>query len=63
MNKQSTWYMHVKTTCKHFKWKKREIIDFNNIDQHEYNKPYCNLDNLDFFHNCPKDCPDYKEKS
>jgi hypothetical protein len=53
--------MHVKTSCKHFSWKKKEIIDFNKIDQHDYNIPYCELKKLDFFHNCPKDCP-YFEK-
>ncbi|MBS3749078.1 MAG: hypothetical protein KGY67_05200 [Candidatus Thermoplasmatota archaeon] len=53
--------MHVKTTCKYFTWKKREIIDFNRIDQHDYNEPYCNLHNLDFFHNCPKDCAYFED--
>ena len=48
--------MHVKTSCKHFTWRNIEFISMNKIDQNMLKEPYCDLNKLDMFFSCPKDC-------
>jgi len=48
--------MRVKTNCKHFKWKKIELISMNKINQNMLIEPYCNLDKLTKFLSCPEKC-------
>ena len=53
--------MHVKTKCKHFTWKKRHLIEMNKINQNMLKEPHCDINKLNFYHNCPEDCPYYEE--
>jgi len=53
--------MHVKTSCKHFTWKKSLLIDMNKINQNILREPHCDLNKLTKLLNCPKDCEYYMD--
>jgi len=54
--------MHVKTNCKHFTWKKIQLIDMNRINQNILTQPHCNLDKLNKLLSCPEDCKSFEKK-
>jgi len=53
--------MHVKTDCKHFTWKKLQLIDMKKINQNILREPYCDLNKLTRSLSCPKDCKLFKK--
>ena len=52
--------MHVKTNCKHFKWKKTLFVSMNKINQDTLYKQDCDLNKLNKFLNCPENCESFE---
>lgn len=54
--------MQLNTDCKHFLWKKRELVSMNKINQDTLNEPSCELNKLTKTLSCPKNCSDYEKE-
>ena len=52
----------LKTTCKHFSWKTRQLVNMNKINQNLLREPQCEVNKLTKYLSCPENCSWYETK-
>jgi len=55
--------MHVKTNCRNFSWKIKELVEMNKADHNKLYLPNCSLNKLENNVNCPFVCKSYEKNN